>query len=111
MPPWWKCVTPDSCTITCACTGAKKILEWSSSPEAAFDTAIRLNNRYFLDGRDPNSFAGVGWVFGLHDRAWFEREIFGKVRFLAASGLERKCDIHAYVENTKRRLHPGQTYG
>jgi deoxyribodipyrimidine photo-lyase len=76
----------------------KKILEWSSSPEAAFDTAIRLNNRYFLDGRDPNSFAGVGWMFGLHDRAWFEREIFGKVRFLAASGLERKCDIHAYVE-------------
>jgi deoxyribodipyrimidine photo-lyase len=75
----------------------KKILEWSSSPEAAFDTAIRLNNRYFLDGRDPNSFAGVGWIFGLHDRAWFEREIFGKVRFLAASGLERKCDIHAYV--------------
>jgi deoxyribodipyrimidine photo-lyase len=78
----------------------KKILEWSPSPEAAFDTAIRLNNRYFLDGRDPNSFAGVGWIFGLHDRAWFERDIFGKVRFLAASGLERKCDIHAYVEKT-----------
>ena len=75
----------------------KKILEWSASPEAAFDTAMALNNRYFLDGRDPNSFAGVGWVFGLHDRAWFEREIFGKVRYLAASGLERKCDIRAYV--------------
>ncbi|BBO71355.1 deoxyribodipyrimidine photo-lyase [Desulfosarcina alkanivorans] len=75
----------------------KKILEWSASPEAAFDTAMALNNRYFLDGRDPNSFAGVGWVFGLHDRAWFEREIFGKVRYLAASGLERKCDICAYV--------------
>ena len=76
----------------------KKILEWTSSPEAAFDTAIALNNRYFLDGRDPNSYAGVGWVFGLHDRAWFQREIFGKVRYLAATGLERKCDIRAYVD-------------
>jgi deoxyribodipyrimidine photo-lyase len=59
-----------------------------------------LNNKYFIDGRDPNSFAGVGWVFGLHDRAWFERDIFGKVRYMAASGLERKCDINAYVEKT-----------
>jgi deoxyribodipyrimidine photo-lyase len=76
----------------------KKIIEWSPTPEQAFETALALNNRYFLDGRDPNSYAGVGWVFGLHDRAWFEREIFGKVRYMAASGLERKCDIRAYVE-------------
>jgi deoxyribodipyrimidine photo-lyase len=76
----------------------KKIIEWSPTPEHAFETALALNNRYFLDGRDPNSYAGVGWVFGLHDRAWFEREIFGKVRYMAASGLERKCDIRAYVE-------------
>jgi deoxyribodipyrimidine photo-lyase len=73
----------------------KKILEWTPSPEQAFDTALALNNKYFIDGRDPNSFAGVGWVFGLHDRAWFERDIFGKVRYMAASGLERKCDINA----------------
>ena len=79
----------------------KKILEWSPAPENGFDTAIALNNKYFLDGRDPNSFAGVGWVFGLHDRAWFEREIFGKVRYMAASGLERKCDIGAYVKKVK----------
>jgi deoxyribodipyrimidine photo-lyase len=78
----------------------KKILEWTPSPEQAFDTALALNNKYFIDGRDPNSFAGVGWVFGLHDRAWFERDIFGKVRYMAASGLERKCDINAYVEKT-----------
>jgi deoxyribodipyrimidine photo-lyase len=76
----------------------KKILEWSPTPEAAFHTALHLNNKYFLDGRDANSYAGVGWVFGLHDRAWFERDIFGKVRYMAASGLERKCDIQAYVE-------------
>jgi len=76
----------------------KKILEWTPSPEQAFDTALALNNKYFIDGRDPNSFAGVGWVFGVHDRAWFERDIFGKVRYMAATGLERKCDINAYVE-------------
>ena len=76
----------------------KKILEWLPSPQKAYETALSLNNKYFLDGRDPNSFAGVGWIFGLHDRAWFEREIFGKVRYMAASGLERKCDIQAYVE-------------
>ena len=76
----------------------KKILEWTPSPQQAYATTLALNNKYFLDGRDPNSFAGVGWIFGLHDRAWFEREIFGKVRYLAASGLERKCDIGGYVK-------------
>ena len=79
----------------------KKILEWTPSPQQAYATTLALNNKYFLDGRDPNSFAGVGWIFGLHDRAWFEREIFGKVRYLAASGLERKCDISAYVEKVR----------
>ena len=75
----------------------KKILEWSKLTEQAFRTTLAINNKYFLDGRDPNSYAGVAWVFGLHDRAWFERPIFGKVRYMAASGLERKCDIRAYV--------------
>ncbi len=76
----------------------KKILEWSGSPGSAFRTALRLNNKYFLDGRDPNSFAGVAWCFGLHDRAWTERPIFGKVRYMNAAGLERKFDIQAYVD-------------
>ena len=76
----------------------KKILQWSPSPRKAYETTLAINNKYFLDGRDPNSFAGVGWIYGLHDRAWFERDIFGKVRYMAASGLERKCDIQAYVE-------------
>ncbi len=83
----------------------KKVIEWSPTPRQAFETALALNNRYFLDGRDPNSYAGVGWVFGLHDRAWFEREIFGKVRYMAASGLERKCDIRAYVKKVAALSH------
>ena len=75
----------------------KKILEWSSSPERAFRNTLAINNKYFLDGRDPNSYAGVAWIFGMHDRAWPERPIYGKVRCMMASGLERKCDIRAYV--------------
>ncbi|MEO8216796.1 MAG: deoxyribodipyrimidine photo-lyase [Acidobacteriota bacterium] len=75
----------------------KKILEWSKTPERAFATTLELNNRYFLDGRGGNAFANVGWIFGLHDRPWFEREIFGKVRYMSAQGLERKSDIGAYV--------------
>jgi deoxyribodipyrimidine photo-lyase len=75
----------------------KKILEWSRTPEQAHTTALALNNKFFLDGRDANSFANIGWLFGLHDRPWPERKIFGKVRFMNAAGLERKCDIAAYV--------------
>jgi deoxyribodipyrimidine photo-lyase len=75
----------------------KKILEWSKTPQHAFRTTLAINNKYFLDGRDPNSYTGVAWVFGVHDRAWFERPIFGKVRYMAASGLERKCNIQGYV--------------
>ena len=76
----------------------KKILEWSRTPAHAFRTTLAINNKYFIDGRDPNSYAGVAWIFGMHDRAWFERPVFGKVRYMAASGLERKCDIQGYVD-------------
>ena len=76
----------------------KKVLEWSATPEAAYDTLLRLNNTYFIDGRDANSYANVGWVFGLHDRPWPERPIFGNVRYMNAAGLERKTDIGAYVD-------------
>jgi deoxyribodipyrimidine photo-lyase len=75
----------------------KKILEWSKTPEQAYATALKLNNRYLLCGRDPNSFANIGWCFGLHDRPWPERPIFGKVRSMTASGLERKIDTGAYL--------------
>jgi len=75
----------------------KKIIEWSNTPECAYDTTLFLNNKYFIDGRDPNSYVGVGWVFGLHDRPWAERNVFGMVRYMNAAGLERKFDIKAYV--------------
>lgn len=76
---------------------AKKILEWSATPEDAFNTTLALNNKYFLDGRDPNSYANVAWCFGLHDRAWTERQVFGKIRYMNANGLNRKFDMGAYT--------------
>jgi deoxyribodipyrimidine photo-lyase len=75
----------------------KKIIEWTASPQEAFDIALELNNKYQLDGRDANSFTGVAWCFGKHDRPWTERAIFGTVRYMNAGGLKRKFDIDAYV--------------
>ncbi|MFN2476457.1 MAG: deoxyribodipyrimidine photo-lyase [Chthoniobacterales bacterium] len=75
----------------------KKILEWTATPEEAHANALAINNKYFVDGRDANSFANIAWVFGQHDRPWFERPVFGKVRYMNAAGLERKCDIKGYV--------------
>ncbi len=79
----------------------KKILEWTATPEKAFRIALYLNNKYELDGRDPNSFAGVAWCFGKHDRPWPERPVFGKVRYMSASGLRRKFDMAEYVRNVE----------
>jgi deoxyribodipyrimidine photo-lyase len=79
----------------------KKILEWSASPRTAFRTALALNNTYAIDGRDPNSFAGVAWVFGKHDRPWARRPVFGTVRYMNAAGLRRKFDIDAYVRRVE----------
>lgn len=76
----------------------KKLLEWSRTPAEAFRTALRLNNKYELDGRDPNGFAGVAWCFGKHDRAWFERKVFGKIRYMNDAGLRRKFDMDAYLK-------------
>lgn len=75
----------------------KKILEWCNTPEYAYQTALTLNNKYFLDGRDPNSYANVAWLFGLHDRPWQERSVFGKVRTMTAGGLDRKYDMAGYL--------------
>jgi deoxyribodipyrimidine photo-lyase len=75
----------------------KKIIEWTHSPQEAFSIALRLNNTYQLDGRDGNSFTGVAWCFGKHDRPWTRRPIFGTVRYMNAAGLERKFDIQKYV--------------
>ena len=75
----------------------KKIMEWTRTPEEAFHIMLMLNNRYELDGRDPNGFAGVAWCFGRHDRPWGERPVFGKVRYMNAEGLKRKFAINDYV--------------
>lgn len=68
----------------------KKILEWMQDPPDAFALACELNDRYELDGRDPNGYAGVAWCFGKHDRPWVERPVFGKIRYMNANGLRRK---------------------
>ena len=82
----------------------KKIIEWTPTPEQAYRTALYLNNKYELDGRDPNGFTGVAWCFGKHDRPWGERRIFGKVRYMNDKGLKRKFDVDAYVAKIERRV-------
>jgi deoxyribodipyrimidine photo-lyase len=77
---------------------AKKILEWTESVESAMKIAIYLNDKYQLDGRDPNGYAGIAWSLGgVHDRPWFEREVFGQIRYMNKNGLEKKFDLKRYV--------------
>ena len=77
---------------------AKKILEWTESPEKALQIAIYLNNKYELDGRDPNGYAGIAWsIGGVHDRAWGERPIFGKIRYMSYQGCKSKFDVKKYI--------------
>ncbi|HLP17058.1 MAG TPA: deoxyribodipyrimidine photo-lyase, partial [Bacteroidota bacterium] len=78
---------------------AKKILEWTASPEEAIAIAIHLNDTYELDGRDPNGYAGIAWsIGGVHDRAWIERPVYGKIRYMNAKGCARKFDVKAYCD-------------
>jgi deoxyribodipyrimidine photo-lyase len=80
---------------------AKKIIEWSKTHQEAYETTLYLNNKYFIDGRDPNSYTGVAWCFGKHDRAWTERPIFGKLRYMNDKGLERKFDMQGYINKVE----------
>lgn len=82
---------------------AKKILEWSATPREAYEIAVRLNDRYELDGRDPGGYAGIAWaICGKHDRAWGpERPVFGKVRFMSYASTSRKFDSRAYIANVE----------
>lgn len=82
----------------------KKILEWSETPEHAYSTTLYFNNKYFLDGRDPNSYANVAWVYGQHDRGWTERTVYGKVRYMSEGGLRRKAKPDQYVEKVERLI-------
>ena len=69
----------------------KKILEWTASPQEALDIMIELNNRYALDGQDPNSYSGIFWILGRYDRPWGpERPIFGTVRYMSSENTARK---------------------
>jgi len=83
----------------------KKILEWSRSPEEALKIAVYLNDRYELDGRDPNGYAGIMWCLGKHDRAWAERKVMGKIRYMNDRGLRRKFDADNYVRKIKKLVH------
>lgn len=78
---------------------AKKILEWSASPEQALKIALTLNDRYQLDGRDPNGYVGVLWsMAGIHDRPWKERPVYGKVRYMNENGCRRKFNVQQYID-------------
>ncbi|MBF0430445.1 MAG: deoxyribodipyrimidine photo-lyase [Fibrobacteria bacterium] len=75
----------------------KKILEWTRNPADAYSKAVLLNDKYSLDGRDANGYTGIAWCFGKHDRAWGERKIFGKVRYMNSKGLSRKFNMSEYL--------------
>jgi deoxyribodipyrimidine photo-lyase len=87
---------------------AKKILEWTASPEEAQALAIYLNDRYELDGRDPNGYAGIAWSLGgVHDRPWFERPVFGKIRYMSYNGCRAKFKVEAYLAKTRQETGRG----
>ena len=82
---------------------AKKILEWSPSPAVAWQTALDLNDKYFLDGRDPNGYAGVAWAMGgKFDRPWFDRPIFGTIRWMSGEAAGKKFDAERYIQQMRR---------
>jgi deoxyribodipyrimidine photo-lyase len=77
---------------------AKKILEWTPSPTIAHQIAVRLNDKYELDGRDPNGYAGIAWaILGKFDRPWFERPIFGQIRYMSGASTGKKFDSKKYI--------------
>jgi deoxyribodipyrimidine photo-lyase len=84
----------------------KKIIEWSATHQDALDTMIYLNDRYALDGRDPNTYTNILWCFGLHDRPWTERPVFGMIRYMNLAGMQRKTNVRAYIDSqlTERLL-------
>ncbi len=81
----------------CRMYWGKKILEWSPAYEEALETAIYIHDRFSLDGRDPNTYVNILWCFGLHDRPWPERPVFGQVRAMSRAGVERKIKVEAYI--------------
>ncbi|HSB16988.1 MAG TPA: deoxyribodipyrimidine photo-lyase [Bryobacteraceae bacterium] len=86
----------------------KKVIEWSAAHEDALETMIHLHDRYALDGRDPNTYANILWCFGLHDRPWSERPVFGTVRYMSLDGMKRKTDVGAYLAEIAQLERTGQ---
>ena len=89
----------------------KKIIEWSATHEEALATMIHLHDRFALDGRDPNTYTGILWCFGLHDRPWGERPVFGMVRWMSRAGMERKIDVPAYIREIEALERTGKEEG
>ncbi|XP_032781741.2 deoxyribodipyrimidine photo-lyase isoform X1 [Daphnia magna] len=86
---------------------AKKILEWTATPEEALRLAIYLNDRYSLDGRDPSGYVGCMWsICGIHDMGWKQRDVFGKIRYMNYKGCQRKFDVVAFVQRFGARTYP-----
>lgn len=79
----------------------KNVIAWSPTYEIAFETLVHLNNKYCLDGRDPNSYAGILWCFGKHDRPWMERPVFGQIRYMTSGSTGKKFDSKKYIQWTK----------
>jgi deoxyribodipyrimidine photo-lyase len=85
----------------------KKILEWSLDPKTALDVMIDLNNRYALDGRDPNSYSGIFWCLGRYDRPWGpERPVYGKIRYMSSQNTARKVRVKRYLSRYSQELNP-----
>ena len=91
---------------------AKKILEWSPSPAVAYQTCVYLNDKYFLDGRDPDGYAGIAWsIAGKFDRPWFERPIFGTIRYMSGNAARKKFDADKYIEQMAELAGEGSQTG
>ncbi len=79
----------------------KKIIEWAESHQAALETMIYIHDRYALDGRDPNTYTGILWCFGLHDRPWRKRPVFGSLRYMSYDGMKRKTAVDEYIREIR----------
>jgi deoxyribodipyrimidine photo-lyase len=86
----------------------KKILEWSAGAGEALDTMLYLHDCYALDGDDPNTYTNILWCFGLHDRPWPERPVYGTIRSMARSGMERKTNVNAYIREIETLERTGK---
>lgn len=84
---------------------AKKILEWTSTPKKAYEYALEFNDKYSLDGTDPNGYVGVAWsIAGVHDRPWFVRKVFGSIRYMSYAGCKSKFDIKKYCQKVEAQI-------